>query len=620
MDKTIPKKQFRKYESVKFHYDEENEEIEFSFSSEEPYERYFGYEIISHDTGDMDLARLNSKAQLLFNHNPDVYLGVISKAWIDGKKGKVRTRFSKEEFQQSKLRDIKDEILSNVSFGYMITDVKPVEKINNIDAYRVKTMPFEVSIVTIPADYTVGINRSIEGEGDISLPFSQTQESNKNAESDPSKSKEQEKAKTLAAEAAQQERIRMQETSEAVKAVKETNSAIIALGQKHGMTDLAMQLVAAGKNLEEAKDAFMERMGKQQKPVTGNEAIVGLTEREMKQYSIMRAIRAMMDPNNKKFQEEAAFEREVSVAAAQKGGKEARGFMIPVDILRSPLFVEKRDLTVGSSTAGGNLVSTNLLSGSFIEILRKKSVLQRAGAQVLNGLVGNIAIPRQTGAATAYWVGEGSAPTESQQSFDQVTMSPKTLGAYVDYSRKLMLQGSIDVEAFIRNDLAIVAALEIDRVGLYGSGSSNQPLGIKDTSGINTVDFAGATPTYTEIVAMESAVAADDADIEGMKYLVNASMRGALKTAEKASGYPAYIWEPGNTVNGYNALVSNQIATGDIFHGNFNDMIMGFWSGLDLLVDPYTGSKEGNVRVVGHQDVDVCLRHVESVCRGNNTL
>jgi HK97 family phage major capsid protein len=137
-------------------------------------------------------------------------------------------------------------------------------------------------------------------------------------------------------------------------------------------------------------------------------------------------------------------------------------------------------------------------SGSFIDLLRNASALDQAGATVLTGLTGNVAIPRQSGAATAYWVAESGSPTESQQTVDQVSLVPRTVAAYTDFSRRLMIQSSIDVENMVRNDLAQVIALKIDAAGLYGTGASNEPLGLKNTTGIGTEDFAADAPTFAE--------------------------------------------------------------------------------------------------------------------------
>lgn len=611
---SLPKKQVRAIENVDVKIDQENLSLEFSFSSEVPYKRWYGFEIISHEKGAMNLERLNTKAPLLFNHDWDQQLGVIEKAWIgDDKRGYVKVKLSRSDFAKDKIKDIEDGILSSASFGYVIEEMKLTKQsdIQGEDEYTVtKCNPYEVSLVTVPADFSVGVGRSAQdGEETISIDDMKAENENQNLVSEASSENEEElKAQTLAAEAAQKERIKM-ENLDAVKAERERAAAIRALGTKFKMTELADQLVANGTEISEARGAFLEKMGVEQKPVTGNEAVIGMSEKDKGQYSFARVLNALANPNDKKAWEAAKFEIELSQAAAEKSGRPSKGIIVPVDMLRY-----KRDLTVGTATAGGHTVATQLLAESFIDLLRKKSVAQRAGAQVLNGLVGNIAIPRQTGAATAYWVGEGNAPTESAQAFDQVLMSPKTVGAFTDYSRKLLLQSSIDIENMIRNDLAQVLALEIDRVAFYGTGSSNQPTGLKATTGVNTVDLTSyAAPTFAEIVGMESAIAADNADVASMKYILNAIGRGNCKSTPKVSGHPSFLMEDG-MMNGYSVEVSNQVAAGDIWFGNFADLIIGFWSGLDLIVDPYTNSTSGTVRVVAHQDCDIAARHGESFC------
>jgi len=343
------------------------------------------------------------------------------------------------------------------------------------------------------------------------------------------------------------------------------------------------------------------------------QAEVGLTHKEVRQYSFVRAINAMANPQDKRAWANAAFEREVSEAAQKTYGRSAQGFFVPNEITYA-----KRDLNVGTNSAGGFTVATDLLAASFIEMLRNRSVVQRAGATVLNGLVGNVAIPKQSGAATSYWVAESGAPTESQQTLAQVTMSPKTVGAFTDFSRKLMIQSSIDIESMVRRDLATVIALAIDTAALYGTGASNQPTGIKLQSGINTKDFAATNPTFAELVAMESELAIDNADIGTMTYLFNPAQRGALKTTEKSSTSAGqFVWETGNTVNGYRTETSAQVTAGDVFFGNFADLLIGFFSGLDLMVDPYSNSTSGTMRVVALQDTDIAVRNAVSFCYGD---
>jgi HK97 family phage major capsid protein/HK97 family phage prohead protease len=620
----LSKKQIRAVEVVPDFrsMDESNRTMEFSFSSETPYMRYYGFEIISHAKGAINLERLKSDAALLFNHDWNKQIGVIEEAWIgEDKRGYVRVRFGKSAFAEEKFQDAKDGILKSVSFGYMIDEMVLTKKSNgeDPDEYTVtKCTPYEVSLVTVPADFSVGVGKNAEGDEKITIRSAEP-------EPEPTPAPTNINDDLTASQKAAEERKFMDDiakaTAAAKQAEKERQASINVLGEKFGDADMARQLIEGDKSIDEARAAFIEKhAGKKQEPVKGTEADVGLSEKELNKFSFMKALNYLANPNDKRAREAAKFEIEVAEAGikqlAKLGiAKETRGLFVPTEILRAT----RRDLVAGTPSAGGNVVADNLLAGSFIEILRNKSVLQRAGIQSLNGLVGNIAIPRQTGAATAYWVAESGAPTESQQALDQVTMSPKTVGAFTDYSRKLMIQSSIDVENMVRGDLAAVLALEIDRAGLYGLGSSNEPEGLKLVSGINTKDFGAATPTFAEIVDMESLIAADNADVSSMKYLFNASMRGQLKTAEKASGYPVYLLE-GGLVNGYNHEVSNQIASGDIFFGVWNQLILGLWSGLDLTVDPYTHSTSGTVRVVALQDVDFAVRHPEAFCRGNNTL
>ena len=181
-----------------------------------------------------------------------------------------------------------------------------------------------------------------------------------------------------------------------------------------------------------------------------------------------------------------------------------------------------------------------------------------------------------------------------------------------------MMQSTPDAEMIVRNDLINALAQGIDLAGYYGSGSGNEPKGLKNYTGINAVTFATAgKPTFAELVSMESEVAADNADIGHMGFIGNARFRGHCKTTPKfGSGTEATIWEQGGTVNGYRTEITNQVKDGDVFFGNFADLIIGLWGGLDLTVDPYSLSKSGGTRIVVFQSVDMVLRRVESICYG----
>lgn len=377
--------------------------------------------------------------------------------------------------------------------------------------------------------------------------------------------------------------------------------------------------IERGQRLENLEQAA-GRAGERQIVTDGQ---IGMTRDELRRYSIVRAINAAASQDWRN----AQLEREASEAVAKRMGRSAQGFWVPQDVLAA----EQRDMVAGTPSAGGYLVSTDLLAQSFIELLRNRMMVRAAGATVLAGLVGDVAIPKQTGGATAYWVGESTAPTEGAQTLGQVALSPKTVGAWTDISRKLLKQSSVDVEAFVRNDLTSVLGLAIDSSALHGPGTGNAPTGIAATSGIG--DVAGGTdglaPTWAHMVALETAVAVDNADLGRLAYMSNAKVRGKLKSTPRTATYgDIMIWEPtsGNTpVNGYPFHVTNQVSStltkgsgtgvgvcSAIFFGNWADLIIGMWGGLDILVDPYTGGTAGTVRVIALQDVDVAVRHAES--------
>jgi HK97 family phage major capsid protein len=354
------------------------------------------------------------------------------------------------------------------------------------------------------------------------------------------------------------------------------------------------------------------------------EATIGMDKTDIRRYSLVRAINALATGNWR----DAKLELEASQAVAQRLGFDPQGLFVPYD------WVESRDLVKGTPSAGGYTVATELLAQDFINLLRSRVVVMAAGATVLSGLAGDVAIPRQTGGATAYWVAENGAPTESQPAFDQVAMSPKTVGAYTDISRKLLKQSSLDVEGFVRRDLATILGIEIDRAGLHGSGANNQPTGLASVNGIglvfaggaatNLVNANGAAPVWADLVALETEVAVDNADLSALRYITNARVRGKLKTTPKQTNTDSImLWESNDTpLNGYPALVTNQVSSAlakgaatdlsAMFFGNWADLFVAMWGTLDLLVDPYTGGTAGTVRVIALQDTDIAVRHPQS--------
>ena len=570
--------------------DEDMRTVRMAISSEEPVGRSFGDEILDHSETSIDLEFARSgRMPLLLDHDPRQQIGVVENVDLDGGSRRLRgtVRFGKSALAKEVFDDVKDGIRSNVSVGYAVNKMDREDK----DRYRVSSWsPMEVSVVSIPADRTVGVGRSAEDDLHTPTPIPRKEE--------PTMTEEVKiDVEAVKAEAAR-------------SAAKET-AEMYRLAAKHNKRDMADEAVGNGKSLAEFRGDLLEVIGN--KPL--DETEIGLTKKEVRDFSLMRALRAMSNPSDRGAQAAASFEFEAAAEAAKRDGVDPQGLYIPTDVRRS--WNMKRDMNT-SDDAG--IIAEDFRGGDFIDVLRNASSVMQAGATMLSGLQGDVKIPKKTAASTAGWIStEGGASGESEPTVGQVTMAPKVLGAHTDITRLMMQQSSLDVEALVRNDLATGIALTIDLGGLSGSGSSGQPTGVSNTSGINTpTSFAGVNPTFAEVVAMETAVAEDNALMGNLAYILPASMYGALKTTVKDAGSGQFVIEPGGTMNGYRAIVSNQVTAGDLYFGNFSDLLIGMYGGLDITVDPYTASTSGTVRIVALQTVDVAVRHAVSFAYNND--
>ena len=563
--------------------------VRIAVSSEEPVERSFGAEILDHSEAsiDLDFAR-SGRMPLLLDHDPRQQIGVVENVDLDGSTRRLRAtvRFGKNGLAKEVFDDVADGIRSNISVGYAVNKMDR----EGSDSYRVSSWsPMEVSVVSIPADRTVGVGRAAETSPAQPVTETPTMETTMTDEV------------KIDVEAVK---------AEAARAAAKETSEIYRIAAKHNQREMADEAVKNGTSLAEFRGQILDVIGS--KPLDDSD--IGLSKKEVRNFSLMRAIRAMANPSDRGAQAAAEFEFEAAGEAAKRDGVDPQGLYIPADVRRS---WSQRDLNTSDDSA---MVAEDYRGGDFIDVLRNASSVMQAGATMLTGLVGDVKIPKKTAASTAGWIStEGGASSESEPTFGQVTMSPKTLGAFTDITRLMMMQSSLDIEALVRNDLSTGLALAIDNGGLQGSGSSGQPTGIANTSGINApTNFAAANPTFAEVVAMESAVAEDNALMGNLAYILPAGMYGALKTTVKDSGSGQFVIEPGGTMNGYRAIVSNQVTAGDLYFGNFSDLLIGMYGGLDITVDPYTASTSGTVRIVALQTVDVAVRHAVSFAYNND--
>jgi len=536
----------------------------------------------------------------LVGHNMDDQVGVIESARIDeDRRGRAVVRFGRSERASEIFNDVVDGIRTKISVGYSINEMALDEERSNDDAdvYRVtRWQPFEASFVSVPADNSAAVGRA------------------KTTESNDSKIQTDTRVKTMSEDIKKNDInvdvIKNEAADAARKAEQKRVSEVMATAEAYDAFDLGRQVINQGGDVNELNKLILER--KSNKPVEiAEDPNLGMTEKEIRDYSFVRILNALANPNDKRAQSEAGFEFEMSQAAQDKMNMESRGAVVPFDVLSA-----NRAHTVGTAADGGNLVETSLLSGSFIQKLEDAMTVREAGATMLTGLNGNIAIPRQTGGASTFWLAENGTSTESSATFDQVALSPKTIGAHTEISRKTLLQSSIAVESFVQNELALRLALGINQACINGSGASNQPRGILNVAGIGSV--TGQTG-YDLAVDLETAVDIDNALMGSLSYLTNAKVRGLLKKTQmfaSSNGMPVWM---NDEVNGYRAFVSNQVPSNlgagsdnAVIFGNFADLLIGMWGGLDLQVNPYSLDTSGAIRVTAFQDIDLAVRHPES--------
>lgn len=337
---------------------------------------------------------------------------------------------------------------------------------------------------------------------------------------------------------------------------------------------------------------------------------IGLTETEAARFSFVKLIRSAVDPSFSK--RLGGFEARVVGDTLARSGLDTPGFQLPSEIV-------KRDLSVGTPSAGGHLVATNKPPAAWATALRGATRVRALGATVIESH-GNTDIPRIEDGSTAAWVAEGAAPAESNPTFEATSFTPKRVTAYVDVTRRFLMQAGPSAEGFIVRELTAALGSAIDAAAINGSGASGQPLGILGTVGISTVAIGanGGAPTYAHLVDLEQAVAGANAegDEQTLGFLTNSKVRRVLRTIEVAAG-SGLVW-PADRVLGHRAavteLVPSNLTKGSgtnlsaIVYANWAELYICEFSPIDILVDRYTQAGGQIVRIVVGQEIDVALR------------
>ncbi len=560
-------------------------EVSLSFSSDKPVVRTDwrtgdAYnEVLDHSGTNADFSRLNKGGAFLVNHNTDDQVGAVKPGTAvvgpDGV-GRAVIKMSSSARGKEILQDMRDGIRGLVSFGYRTVKELGREVVDGIETRRFSFMAYEISSVPIPADESVGVGRAsaliTESRNSMNPEVNQ----------------------------------RVSEIEAIARNIETRNPAI---------RQLADRCIAAGTDLESFRAQALEYLPQCQ-PI-GQPAKLEIKPRDLQRYSIARALHTMATGRQLD-----GFEREMNDEMKKRNGKEAEGIWIPDEVFA----VQHRSLVAGTSTLGGFLVETENLGDQFIGLLRNKAKCMELGARTLN-LTHPVTIPRQNGAGATNWVGETTAATLSTANFTQLTLSPTAVSAFQQYSKQLLITGNPSIDALIKADIVEQIALAIDLAAIHGTGSG-QPTGIANTTGISTVLLAANgqalnnSTAYPAMVSLETLVSASNADEGALGFMIRPQHRGALRVAQRFTSTDSPVYKDGKILD-YRAEVSAQIlnnlttgtsttATSILAFGNWNDLLIANFSGVDVTIDPYTLAQNAVVRILARKWVDIGVRHPAS--------
>lgn len=629
-------------------------------TSDEPILHYvmgrgIAYVVLDHSPKSINLERFQFGMPFIENHDPSIRLGRWRNATPDGKVLRADGRFNTKDYTNQIFREVVEDLEHDDSPG--ISTGFTIEKLSDkiegyIDDYPIvratRWTPYEASLATMERDLRTGIGRCIGEEWHTPRSIETEEHETPDGTGDPAVEIPTTEVRSI--EMADTQTPPPQPNQSPLVVLEQRTKDFVQFAlifgntdeQKTQLTELAREFALTGKSEDELKARIQETRSAWTAKVPM--AMPTLTEKEKRQYSISRAILADASFRDREIGGDTkCFELEVSQDIEKRmdvpGYRTKGGFYIPTglalrglqppddaaraDFMRYMQVMFKRaGLDTLTDTKGQELVFTE--AGSFIDLLRKKAKVMALGATVLPGLQGNVAFPKQIGAGTFSWVGEnpGSDVADSNLTLDQVSLSPKTGMSSTSYSRQLLRQGVVDVDGLVMTDLAKINALGIDFAALHGLGSSNQPRGIYNTSGVGSVAFGGAI-TFAKAVDMETAIAGVDADIGTMAYLTTPNVRGtAKKTLEASASGAKMIWVNGE-VNGYRAEATNQISktlgTGSdhgIVFGVWEALMIGEWGAMEIITDPLSLKKQGMIEVTSFVMVDVAPRYAEAFCKG----
>jgi len=564
-------------------------------------------EILEHEPSNVRLGRLNTGGALLENHDMDRQIGCVDKAEVRGGKGYAVVRFSKSAAGQAALEDVRDGIRRNVSVGYRTHRVTPGNVRNSRKEMRVVDWePYEISLVSVPADPTVGVGRKNDlGEYEVRIETSMSGNLNK-PDSQP--------------QAPPSVEVLAEHSKRAIAEERKRVGEIAAIGRLHDVSEAAEKAIVDGTSLDAFRSWLLDTKLKAQKVTSTAPTLETMEKSAKRRYSLSNLIAGLTSERG----HISGFEAEVAQELFKgRGGRKVDGVLVPLAVLG----IQSRANNATTGSAGGYTIDEDFMGSEFIKKLDNPTVVESAGARRLTGLMGDVVIPTQTGGATAYWLAETASVTDSELTFGQLKLAPHRLSVSVPWTRQLAIQSSMDVEGLIREDANKRINLAIDKAAFQGLGAAGEPKGLfsYDTtnSGINTVTYSGAA-THDKAVEQIGALLTDNSLALGSPtYVISPASwaKWASKFIDTGSGKRLFEGPADNGMvsSGYRGIVSQHLPSEKSVCGIFSEMLLGYWEGVDVIVDPYTQKKTGIIEILFATHVDIAVRYPEAFVVSTDT-
>lgn len=616
-------------------------EFEIAFSSEQPYQRQFWDEqnqemvvldeILVHTPEAVDLSRLNNNAPLLFNHNFDNHIGVVCNARIDADNvGRALVKFSKHGTLANDIRNkVIEGTMEKISVGY---DIKEY----HIDYAKgqlivTKWAPYELSFVTVPADDTVGLNRSLNTitvnlEAKRDMTKEQIEEIKEEQESAPVEEAPVEENKESEVEETQERQVEENKEDENLEdgkdaehpesvdddsstvreteEVKEEREAAPVeeekteeVAERSEEDELEIREIARELNINEDDEEFKRALAN--KEITPEafrtKALNNITNAQRnneqinkeqimeKTFDLNNVIRSLVD-GDVLGANEAEYSAMAAGAAMQRG-RAARGgsVFVPAAALRAA----SEGNTKATLTA---VTDEKLLTESYVEMLLPQSVLGRLGVTVLSGLNAPIAVPKMTTSSVDAFgfVDENGAAPESKAEFANVKMAPKTFAGGNPISRQ-SLKTVPNIATLITDHINKAVRIKLEQLILSDKDNTRGPAGLVKQLVDGGRVAKKAAFSYKDFLKEIAALTDAGVPAQAIKFAMSGATAAELESTPKSDRGDAqgFILENGK-IAGYDVVTSGVIPADHIVLGDFSGIMIGEWGGLELDMDDTT--------------------------------